>query len=379
MEDFQLVLFVLGAIAIIAVLVHGFWSIRKQQPKTLKDNPMTGFYKEQSQQRDSQGFDADGIGEVRRVKNENEPNSDTEQAPAMQPLSAHNDVEVNEAGSKKGIGLQNQSAVNAQAPSYNPGRTEPVLQAGGTENQAPIHSQAAEPQPTAEPIIDTVAPTIEPHIPTQQALFAEDSFESSQPSVAQADPQTIQQQSTETFVDQEPALVAEASSEFGAEPQVEQTAPVAKSVTAEPVKEAEEPLGDPQDVLVLHVVAREGEQLHGAELLPCLLSLNFKFGDMDIFHRHLDNAGNGKVLFSMANMLKPGVFDPDNMEQFVTQGVVLFMTLPCHGDPLMNFSIMLNSAQQLADDLGAEVMDDKRLAWTETNKQQYLARIRAVS
>ena len=42
---------------------------------------------------------------------------------------------------------------------------------------------------------------------------------------------------------------------------------------------------------------------------------------MNIFHRHVDNAGNGKVLFSIANMLKPGVFDPDNMEQFSTQGV----------------------------------------------------------
>lgn len=45
MEDLQLVLFVLGAIAIVAVLVHGFWSIRRQQPKSLKDSPMGNFYK----------------------------------------------------------------------------------------------------------------------------------------------------------------------------------------------------------------------------------------------------------------------------------------------------------------------------------------------
>ncbi|MBB1381824.1 cell division protein ZipA, partial [Shewanella sp. SR41-2] len=44
MKDLQLVLFVLGAIAIIAVLVHGFWSIRKQQPKSMKQSPMAGFY-----------------------------------------------------------------------------------------------------------------------------------------------------------------------------------------------------------------------------------------------------------------------------------------------------------------------------------------------
>ncbi|MGL6121460.1 MAG: cell division protein ZipA, partial [Shewanella sp.] len=139
----------------------------------------------------------------------------------------------------------------------------------------------------------------------------------------------------------------------------------------------EDDLADPRDVLVLHVVAKEGLQLNGAELLPCFLTLNFKYGDMNIFHRHVDNAGNGKVLFSIANMLKPGVFDPDNMEQFSTQGVVFFMTLPCYGDALMNFSIMLNSARQLAEDIDAVVLDGQRQPWGEFTKQDYLQRIRA--
>lgn len=67
MENLQLVLFVLGAVAIIAVLVHGFWSIRRQQPKSLKESPMTGLYTDKT--RDSDGFDADGVGPVRVVKN----------------------------------------------------------------------------------------------------------------------------------------------------------------------------------------------------------------------------------------------------------------------------------------------------------------------
>ncbi|WP_144209209.1 cell division protein ZipA [Shewanella donghaensis] len=368
MEDFQLVLSILGAIAIIAVLVHGFWSIRKQQPKTLKDNPMTGFYKGQANQRDSQGFDADGIGEVRRVNADDDSQDDSgtpSSTPNMyRPKAAVNstisdDVEINEAGSKKGIGLQNPSAINAKAPSYHPGRKEPVMAAAAIKAEAE-------------------------HMPTQQALFTEDfTDEYNQEPVetahvdtsvntvdASASDTTYQQADYQHHKDthnQEPVIAAEAT--FAATSVTETPEPVVK----------DEPLGDPQDVLVLHVVARDGEQMHGAELLPCLLSLNFKFGDMDIFHRHQDNAGNGKVLFSMANMLKPGVFDPDSMEQFVTQGVVLFMTLPCHGDALMNFSIMLNSAQQLADDLGAEVLDDKRLAWTDVNKQAYLSRIKAVS
>ncbi|WP_076540007.1 cell division protein ZipA [Shewanella sp. UCD-KL21] len=361
MEDFQLVLSILGAIAIIAVLVHGFWSIRKQQPKTLKDNPMTGFYKGQAEQRDSQGFDADGIGEVRRVKADDvsvEPvMGQSKVSPHLKPNVSSNsqldtaELEITEAGSKKGIGLQNQSAVNAQAPSYHPGRKDPVMTTAATK-----------PEPEPEP----------EHIPTQQALFGEDfNDESNEPFIDNPIEQTPAATTAKVNVSPAGRTATAHQPEIQTQAQASHTPPV-----AEPV---EEPLGEPQDVLVLHVVARDGEQLHGAELLPCLLSLNFKFGEMDIFHRHQDNAGNGKVLFSMANMLKPGVFDPDNMEQFATQGVVLFMTLPCHGDSLMNFSIMLNSAQQLADDLGAEVLDDKRTAWTDTNKQAYLSRIRAVS
>ena len=76
-------------------------------------------------------------------------------------------------------------------------------------------------------------------------------------------------------------------------------------------------------------------------------------------------------------MLKPGIFDPDNMEQFVTQGVVLFMTLPGYGDPLMNFTIMLNSAYQIAEDLGAELLDGQRQPWSDATKKDYLRRLNA--
>jgi len=89
MEDLQLVLFVLGAIAIVAVLVHGFWSIRRQQPKSLKDSPMGNFYKKQAERGeaapkriDADGFDADGIGAV-RVRKANEAH--TPEAPAFNP------------------------------------------------------------------------------------------------------------------------------------------------------------------------------------------------------------------------------------------------------------------------------------------------------
>lgn len=295
MENLQLVLLLIGAIAIIAVLVHGFWSIRKQQPKGYKQGSMADISRDR---RDADGFDNDGIGEVRVIKTNS---MDTVATPESEPkASVAEDVD-----NTFKLSQEPQTKVSKA-------RVEPSL-------------SAEEPASTNE------------ELPLQASLFATE--------------EPVEEVATAVT---EPTPVQECAEE-----------------------ETQEELADPRDVLVLHVVAKDGEELNGAELLPCLLTLNFKFGEMNIFHRHEDNAGTGKVLFSMANMVKPGVFDPDSMEQFTTQGVVLFMTLPCHGDALMNFSIMLNSAHQIADDLDGVVLDGGRDEWLESTKQDYIQRIRA--
>lgn len=335
MEDLQLVLFVLGAIAIIAVLVHGFWSIRKQQPKPIKERTRAQNISE-AQRRDSQGFDADGIGAVRVRK------PGTEDLPSSRN---HTSVPV--------MTLQKASATDAGVASshgYSPERTT-------AERAEPVRAERAATNANVAGSMNTQPVTPQPASYGVQGVTAE---------VKQSvEPQTITP-SQHVHIE---------SPKYGATTQAspQPASPVQSQAPREP-----EPLGEPQDVLVLHVVAHEGQEIQGAELLPCLLSLNFKFGDMNIFHRHSDNAGNGKVLFSLANMMKPGVFDPDNMEQFCTQGIVMFMTLPCHGEAQHNFSIMLNSAEQLADDLGAIVLDEQRKVWTEHNKQDYLRRIKAI-
>lgn len=131
-----------------------------------------------------------------------------------------------------------------------------------------------------------------------------------------------------------------------------------------------------QEVLVLNVRTPEGEPILGAALLPMLLTLGFKFGDQDIFHRHVNSNGKGPVLFSLANMFKPGVFDIDNLENFETQGISLFMILPIEGDPHQVFNMMHNAARKLADEFGAQVLDGRRSVLTKQGLQQYVEKIR---
>ncbi|MBQ1782720.1 MAG: cell division protein ZipA [Gammaproteobacteria bacterium] len=157
------------------------------------------------------------------------------------------------------------------------------------------------------------------------------------------------------------------------EPQEES---VSASLGAESMIDDSEPLGEPEDVLVLNVMAREGKDVKGADLLDALLPLGFKFGEMSIFHRHQDTAGNGAVLFSMVNMVKPGTFDVDAMATFRTCGVSLFMTLPCRGEAEANFDMMLRAAEQLSTELGAELLDDQRIPLGKQKIRHYRDRIR---
>jgi cell division protein ZipA len=130
------------------------------------------------------------------------------------------------------------------------------------------------------------------------------------------------------------------------------------------------------DVLVLNVRAPDDREITGAALLPMLLTLGLKFGEQDIFHRHVNTNGKGPVLFSLANLFKPGVFDIDSIETFSTRGLSLFMMLPIEGDAQQVFNMMHNAARKLADEFGCQILDGSRGVLTKQGLQKYSERIR---
>lgn len=132
----------------------------------------------------------------------------------------------------------------------------------------------------------------------------------------------------------------------------------------------------PQEVLVLNVKSADDNPIPGSALLPMLLTLGFKFGDQDIFHRHVNSNGKGPVLFSLANMFKPGNFDIDNLENFTTGGISLFMILPIEGEPHQVFNMMHNAARKIADEFSAQIYDGRRTLLTKQSLQQYVEKIR---
>ncbi len=132
---------------------------------------------------------------------------------------------------------------------------------------------------------------------------------------------------------------------------------------------------EPEEVIIINVMAFKGESFNGNDLLDVILKCGLRYGSMDIFHRYSDTKGEGVLLFSMANMVKPGTFDLDLMDDFETPGVSLFMTLPIDADSMQSFDLMVEAANTIADTLDGELKDEQRSAMTRQTIEHCRQRI----
>ena len=151
--------------------------------------------------------------------------------------------------------------------------------------------------------------------------------------------------------------------------------PVADEYDEPEGKEPEQELPPVEEVLVINVIARDPSGFRGPALLQNILESGLRFGEMDIFHRHESMAGNGEVLFSMANAVKPGTFDLDDIDHFTTPAVSFFLGLPGPRHPKQAFDVMVAAARKLSAELSGELKDDQRSVLTAQTIEHYRQRI----
>lgn len=151
-----------------------------------------------------------------------------------------------------------------------------------------------------------------------------------------------------------------------------------KSLTREKVPEQQpepEP-PEPQEVLVVNVLCKDGAGFKGPDLLQLLLACDLRFGKLNIFHRYEKANGKGPVQFSVANLVEPGVFNLDAIDDFSTPGVSFFLTLPGPEKPVVAFNYMVETAQVLVRHLHAELRDDAHSVMTAQTIEHCRQRIR---
>lgn len=132
------------------------------------------------------------------------------------------------------------------------------------------------------------------------------------------------------------------------------------------------------EFIMLYVVAPENRQFYGTHINEVLEDLGFIFGEYNIYHRHLDvNMVKSPVIFSVANMVQPGTFDPNNFDNFATIGLTLFMRLPSPGNDIVNFRMLCCAAETLAEKLNGFILNDKREIFTDEHRSEYLQLLRS--
>lgn len=188
-----------------------------------------------------------------------------------------------------------------------------------------------------------------------------------------------------------PAKAAKSGAAAKVEPAMHMQMPQMSALDDEPVMDVETPAIDAspvmptaapvekvwQDFYLMNIMAREGHHIDGQDLLYCLKKLGFVYGEMDIFDRHLEVDGRGEVLFSVANMVKPGTFDPARMSNFYTPGISLFMQLPAPGRAEAHLKLMLQAAGKLVEELDALLMDIERKPMSELTLATYFDEVHA--
>ncbi len=130
--------------------------------------------------------------------------------------------------------------------------------------------------------------------------------------------------------------------------------------------------GEP--MVVLFLVATEGERLVGARLAEVFARHGLEHGEQNIFHAR---DGDEAIVFSVANAVEPGTFDPATMDTLSTPGLVMVLRLPGPQWAETAFDRMVSTARRLADELGARVLDGNRSTLTRQTEQHLREDLRA--
>lgn len=128
---------------------------------------------------------------------------------------------------------------------------------------------------------------------------------------------------------------------------------------------ARETLADAEEMIVISVLSRDPEGFDGSKLLELMMACGLRYSrTMGVFHRFETESAESELQFSMVNVLKPGTFPIEEMDEFVTPGITFLMPLPGALDSSAAFEAMVETAMVVVRHMGGELKDENRSVMT---------------
>lgn len=134
-----------------------------------------------------------------------------------------------------------------------------------------------------------------------------------------------------------------------------------------------------QEIFVINILKQDGKGLRGQDLQHVFKVCDMRHGEMDIFHRFEKANAQGKIQFSVVNAIEPGTFNLNTMNELVTPGISLFMSLPGPDKPMEAFDAMAEVALVFARNFDATLHDDTHSGLTPQTLEHYRNRVREFS
>lgn len=339
--DLQQILIVIGVVVLVLLVGHGVWASRKEKSQMLRSNQRfesavqinntSSHQTNASESVSAQTYVPTELTKMEAISTEQQYTEDKYVEDEYQPVQESLPLEeasVEQAVEKITITLPQQVDKKEDVPHY---------------------QYTPEPMPSASVLAQKTIADLENEIDPEEGINTSSEL--------------LRRQLEEAVSQAAPQIKVNEMATARQDVEVEQQAAVEK---------VEKPTH-----IILYVVSSQNSIFNGSQVLNILSDLGFIFGQHQIYHRHVDLTTASPIIFSIANMLQPGVFDPNNVESFTTQGLSLFMKLPSPGNDLANFRIMLKVAETLAESLNGFILNDKREIFTEESKSEYIKNILA--
>jgi FtsZ-interacting cell division protein ZipA len=133
--------------------------------------------------------------------------------------------------------------------------------------------------------------------------------------------------------------------------------PRARKSPAAATAAAPRPVAPPPPRVLAMTLVASGGSISGIRLRRMLTDHGLGLGSRGLFERIGEE---GRPLYSAANLVEPGTFDPLTLDGLSTPGLVLFQVLDGDGDHAAVFDAMLETARKLAVRLDCALCDSQR-------------------